>query len=259
MPYFDRIAYTVLATLFGLCVGSFLNVVIYRLPAGIKMTVDRSHCPQCKALIHWYDNIPLLSYLILGGKCRHCKKRISPIYPIVEALNMIGWLGAFLLFWDNIIYACMVCVAFSCFICVCMIDWKTMLIYDRFNIILALIGVGSIFVYDGISWVSHLIGLGVGLAFTLGISLVFKVLTGKEGMGMGDVKLSCAVGLMLGWQNMILSFLIATVSATVFAVVSKKSKSREFPFAPFLTLGFAVSMYFGNSIIFAYLSLFNLK
>ena len=113
----------VLFGLFGLCVGSFLNVVIYRLPNGMSLAKPNSHCPKCKYELRWYDNIPVISYLMLGGKCRSCKTHISFRYTAVELANMIMWLASALLFWErSVVMAIIYAIVSSLFICIFFID-----------------------------------------------------------------------------------------------------------------------------------------
>ena len=135
----------VLAGLLGLCVGSFLNVVIYRVPNGMSIATPPSHCPKCGYRLRAVDNIPVLSYVFLGGKCHNCKEHISFRYTAVELLNMALWLLCVLIFWKkSIVYACMAAAACSVFICIAFIDLEHQLIFDRFIITLFVLGVVAI-------------------------------------------------------------------------------------------------------------------
>ena len=148
--------------LVGLAVGSFLNVVIYRLPNKMSMVSPGSHCTTCDYSLKWYDNIPVVSYLILGGKCRKCKQPISPRYMIVELINALLWVLSVYLFWEkNPVYACISAVVMSTLICVFYIDLEHMLIFNRFVIILAVAGVVAIFFDKYTVWYDHLIGAAV--------------------------------------------------------------------------------------------------
>ena len=138
-----KIATIVLTILLGLCVGSFLNVVIYRLPLGQSLAKPKSHCPKCNAPIKWYDNIPVLSYIILGGKCRHCKEKISFRYPAIEILNAVLWFACLTLF-TNLIVPTMTCnwikfgtslVACSALICIFFCDYDKMLIPEVLQLV----------------------------------------------------------------------------------------------------------------------------
>lgn len=252
----------VLSGILGLCVGSFLNVVIYRLPHNMSLAKPGSHCPSCKYELHWYDNIPVLSYLMLGGKCRKCKTHISFRYTAVELANTLLWLLCVFLFWEKSIpLACIYIIVLSVFICVFFIDLEHQIIFDRFQIILLVLGVASIFFDKDFGWLSHVIGGVVGFSVFYLISWGFEKLCGKEGLGGGDVKLAGVVGLLLGWERLLLGLLIATIPAAVIMLIlskGKKGENRQFPFAPFLVVGFGASMLFGTQIIGWYLALLGL-
>lgn len=262
MDKFYLICAYVLSGIFGLCVGSFLNVVIYRLPNKMSLAKPNSHCPTCKYELRWYDNIPVLSYVMLGGKCRSCKTHISFRYTAVELANTVLWLLCTFLFWEKSIpLACIYMVVFSVFLCVFFIDLEHQIIFDRFQIILLILGVASIFFDKDYGWLSHIIGGVSGFAVFYLISWGFEKLCGKEGLGGGDVKLAGVVGLLLGWERLLLGLLIATIPAAVIMLIlskGKKGESRQFPFAPFLVVGFGVSMLFGTQIVGWYLSLLGL-
>lgn len=261
---FTLLCVYVLAGLLGLCVGSFLNVVIYRLPNGMSLSHPGSHCPKCDYALKWYDNIPVLSYLFLGGKCRSCRAPISPRYIAVELLNAVLWLlSVWLFFEESAVYAVTAMVVSSLLICVFFIDLEHMLIFDRFQILLALCGVAAMFTDSFTAWQDHLIGAAVGagvfMALYYGSLAVLKI----EGLGQGDVKYAAAAGLLLGWQKFIPAILIGSVLGCVFMVAANRirhaEKHTEYPFGPFLVVGTLVAMFFGNAIIRWYLGvLFNL-
>lgn len=262
MEQFYLICAYVLSGVLGLCVGSFLNVLIYRWPNNMSIAKPNSHCPTCKYELRWYDNIPVLSYLMLGGKCRSCKTHISFRYTAVELANTLLWLLCALLFWEKSIpLACIYMVVCSIFICIFFIDLEHKIILDRFQIALLVLGIASIFFDKDVAWGSHIIGgLGGFVVFYL-ISWGFEILRHKEGLGGGDVKLAGVVGLLLGWERLLLGLLIATIpAAIILAILSrgKEGEEREFPFAPFLVIGFGISMLFGTGIIGWYLSLFGI-
>lgn len=255
------VAVYILAGVLGLCVGSFLNVVIYRVPNGMSLAKPPSHCPQCGTRIKWYDNIPVLSYCFLGGKCRSCGAHIPFRYTLVELANALLWLACVFAFWERSIpYACIAAVACSVFLCVACIDLEHMLVFDRFVVILAALGVASIF-FDGFApWWSHLVGGGGGGLVLLLIGLVLTKLLKKDALGGGDVKLVAAFGLLLGWEKLLLGLLVASLTASVallvLRLVRKDERGREYPFAPFLVFGAAVAMFVGELVIEWYLSLF---
>ncbi|MBQ2944981.1 MAG: prepilin peptidase [Clostridia bacterium] len=274
MELFYLIVTYVLVGLFGLCVGSFLNVVIYRVPNGMSIAKPNSHCPNCKYELRWYDNIPILSYLILGGKCRSCKTHISFRYTAVEIANTLLWLLCTLLFWEKSIpLAVIYMLTLSVFICVFFIDLEHKIVFDRFQIILLILAICSIFFDKEYGWISHIIGGVSGFAVFYLISWLFEKMSGKEGLGGGDVKLTGAVGLLLGWERLLLALLIATIPAAVIMLIVNRIRSKsaeeneemtdeqekgQYPFAPFLVFGFSVAMFFGKTIIDWYLSILGL-
>lgn len=268
MDVFELVVAYVFAGLFGICIGSFLNVVIYRVPNGMSVAFPGSHCPKCGYQLKWYDNIPVLSYLMLGGKCRGCKGRISPRYATVELANMLLWLLSVALFWErSIVFACITAFASSLMICVFYIDIDHKLVFDRFVIMIGVLGIVAIFFDPSYAWYSHLIGGVAGFVTFYLIAWGFEKLRGIEGLGGGDIKLTAVCGLLLGWERLLLSVLIAAVSASVVLVILSKRAERksgdgaeiEYPFAPFLTSGFAIAMFFGDTIINWYLALIGLN
>lgn len=257
-----KIIAIVLSAILGLCVGSFLNVVIYRLPNGINLAKPASHCPKCNNPIKWYDNIPVLSYLILGGKCRHCKEHISIRYTIVELLNALLWVGSVLMFWSrNIPYTITVCIACSILICIFFIDLEHMIIPDSLQLCLLACAIAMIFTeWDpDNTWDVKLYGLlvcgGLFVVIHYGALILFK----KEAIGGGDVKLFAILGLMLGLSNSILMLIISTVLASIVLllvkVIKKFNKDKEYPFAPFIVIAAIISIFFGYYIVTGYLDL----
>lgn len=218
-----KITLYVLSALAGLAIGSFLNVVIYRLPKGTFFSKARSFCPNCGAPIKAYDNIPVLSYIILRGKCRNCHEPISPRYPVIEALNCILWVVNFAVFgisWMTIIYDILVSVC----IVVAMIDFDTFEIPDSSNITILLLGLITFFPISGVSWQSKLIG-----CVCISVPLFIVALFG--GMGLGDVKLFFVLGLLFGWQKILVLFLISVIvgaiCSVIYMVIRKKKDSGE--------------------------------
>ncbi len=256
---FDIYAYVLFGVL-GLCIGSFLNVVIYRLPRGMSLAKPDSHCTSCNYFLKWYDNIPVLSYLLLGGKCRKCKAKISPRYMLVEIFTCLCYLASAFLFWKSSpVYAVLCALTCSILICVFFIDLEHLIILDRFHIFIAILGIVAIF-FDGFTfWYDHFIGClvggGVFLLIYFGAILALK----KEGLGFGDVKLAFATGLLLGWQKFLLAILLASILACLVLIPIKyaknHSKHTEYPFGPFIAFGVLVALLFGAKIISWYISL----
>lgn len=250
----------VLAGIVGLCVGSFLNVVIYRLPNGMNLSKPASHCTTCDYKLRWYDNIPVISYLCLGGKCRKCRKPISPRYIIVEIVNAILWVLSVHMFWERKPLAAVLCaIVLSTLICIFFIDLEHLLIFNRFTIIIAVAGAIFTFIDRYTYWYDHLIGAAVFGGFFLLVYYGAIWVLKREGLGFGDVKLAFAAGLMLGWQRMMLAMLVASVSASIVLLAVRYArgdeKDREYPFGPFIAVGVALALLFGQAIIDWYLLL----
>lgn len=250
----------ILTGLFGLCVGSFLNVVIYRLPNEMSLSKPSSHCTVCDYTLKWYDNIPVISYVILGGKCRKCKTRISPRYMAVELANMLLWLLSVCLFWqESILYACVSAIVSSTLICIFFIDLEHMLIFNRFTVIIAACGVAAMFCDGGTQWYDHLIGLAVGGGIFVALYYGAYFLLKKEGLGLGDVKYAAAAGLLLGWQKLILAVLIASIAGAIGMYIANRirntDKRTEHPFGPYLASGTLIAMLIGNPLITWYIGL----
>lgn len=263
------------ALLIGLCFGSFANVVIARLPvmmqaqwrrdcaelnsqtpatsdtAVFNLAQPASHCPSCKAPIRWYDNIPLVSYAILRGRCRRCQTHISARYPMVELLagvltavtiftfgfDLLGWSYALL------IYTLLILT---------LIDRDHMLLPDQLTLPLLWLGLlGSIF-WLPVSPQDAIIGATAGYLFLWSIFWLFKIFTGKEGMGYGDFKLLAALGAWLGWQHLPLIILLSSVVGAVYGIGQilkrKSSSSQPMPFGPFLAIAGGISLYFSEPI-----------
>ena len=208
----DIILY-ILSTLLGLAVGSFLNVCIYRIPRGKFWSNSRSYCPRCGAPIKAYDNIPLVSYIILKGRCRSCHERISPRYPIIESLNMILWIVNYAVFgmsYTTLIYD----VLASTMIVVAMVDFDMTEIPDSSIVTIVILGLLSFIPNVGVAtWQSMLIG-----AFCVSVPILILSLFGL--MGMGDAKLYFALGLLFGWERILVIFLLSFVIGTVAALVN---------------------------------------
>lgn len=248
----------ILALILGLCVGSFLNVVIYRLPNNMSLSHPGSHCTTCDYSLKWYDNIPVLSYILLGGKCRKCKSPISPRYMIVELVNGLLWLACTVLFWkESVLYAAAAAVVCSTLICIFFIDLEHMLIFNRFTLIVAAGGVAAMLTRG--AWLDHLIGAAAGAVVFLGLYYGAIALLKQEGLGFGDVKYAAAAGLLLGWQKFILAMLIASIAGAVVMTalnrIQKEDKRKEHPFGPYLAAGTLVALLAGDAIIGWYMDL----
>lgn len=235
-----------LLTIFGLLIGSFLNALIYRLPRNINIAFPRSSCPNCNKVITWYENIPVLSYLFLRGKCSGCGTKISSLYPAVE---IITGLVAFLLApqTPNPIELSQFFFLFSVF-CVFLvhfiIDLKHQLLPDSLNLYLAVLFLVAGF-FKG-NWGAMFIGGAIGLGFPLLVSWIFYQLKGQVGLGGGDIKLYGALGLYLGpvgiMQNLFLSCFLGAVVGIVFIALKLIKRENPIPFGPFILLVAAIQI-----------------
>lgn len=244
----------IIVFVYGIVIGSFLNVLIYRIPLKENIATNRSHCMTCGEKIKWYDLIPLVSYICLGGKCRHCGSKISKQYPLVEAINGCGYVWIFAingLSWLSILYS----LVFSILIVISVIDWRYYEIPPALNLAIGVLGAVRA-IYDYKNLLDYLIGFCV----ISGFLLILFLLTKGRGIGGGDIKLMAAAGLFLGWKNIILAFVIGTVLGAVIHVTLMKVKGKErvLAFGPYLSAGIFIAMLYGNSIISWYLSLMNI-
>lgn len=256
----DNYLYYILAGIIGLCIGSFLNVVIYRLPRKIPLMFARSECPNCKNKIAFYDNIPVLSYLILGGKCRKCKTRISFRYPLIEIINMVAYLVMahyFQLTPMFFIFA----VLSSALIAIFFIDLDFQIIPDSITLPGILIGLGVSFLPNGIGIVSSAIGMVVGGGSLYLVAILGDKLFKKESMGGGDIKMAAMLGAFLGWQKVVFIFFGSAavgmvISIFVLALSKKIRRSRMIPFGPFLAIAAFIAILYGDTIIAYYINNF---
>ena len=249
----DALILTIL-TVFGLCVGSFLNVLIYRIPKGEEFVKTPSHCMTCGHNLSWYENIPLISWLLQGCKCRACGVKLSAQYPIVEALNGAMWLLTGLLYRGDWLTVGLYCVLFSMLLVLSVIDWRTFTIPNGINLVIFLLGVVRL-ITDLDHWVSYVIGL-------VSVSLVFLLMhlaTHGNGLGMGDVKLVAGAGLLLGWSSMLLAVVIGSLSgAIIHSVRMRRGADRKLAFGPYLAAGIWIAALGGQQIVDAYFGLFGL-
>lgn len=247
--------YGIFTVLLGLVFGSFLNVCIYRIPKKEPIVFGRSHCMSCGTTLKPIDLVPVFSFIFLGGKCRHCKAKISIRYPLVELLNTGLWISAFYIFGYS--FKTLTAFAFiSGLIVLSFIDIDTKTIPNGLVIYLLVVGALNCIADNSSPLYGKLIGI-----FACGLPLLVIALVIRGGMGGGDVKFAFAAGLFLGWQHSLLALFIAFVTGAVFGLVymliTKKDGKSPIPFAPFLSLGMVISMFFGDSLIRFYLSLFS--
>ena len=246
----DLIPYIVIF-IFGITIGSFLNVCIYRIPLGESIVTAPSHCMSCGSKLKWYDMVPVFSWLVLGGKCRSCKAKISAQYPIVEAANGILYVVVCMvngLNGQSLLY----CLMVSALLVLSVIDWRTYEIPVGINLFLAVLGVIAT-VLDKNNWTDHLIG-AVCVSGFLGI--LYLASSGRA-IGGGDIKLMAACGLILGWKQIILAFLLGCILGSVIHLIRMKrsGQSHVLALGLYLSMGIFLSALWGNTWITGYLSL----
>ncbi len=253
MELLNVIPYPILTgfvVVFGLLVGSFSNVCIYRMPRQESVVFPASHCTACGSPVRPYDNIPVVSYLLLGGKCRSCGVKISPIYPAVESAIGLLITLAYLHFGLSVEFL-VTAVVSTVLVIVTVIDLQHRIIPDKITLPGIVFGFAAGFYLEG--WRDSLIGFFVGG----GLFYLIAVLS-RGGMGGGDIKFIAAAGALVGWQKVLLIIFIGALSGSVvgIALMALKGGTRKsmIPFGPFLALGTLVVLYFGDDLVRLYLS-----
>ena len=244
---------------FGISFGSFFNVLIYRLPHEISLYRPGSHCPICKSKIRFYENVPIISFIALRGRCSHCKAKISWRYPLVEALAGLLAVGAF--YWFGFTVKGFEAALLSLiFIPVFFIDLEHRIIPDILDLPWIPIGlIVSFFPGAIVNWKESLLGIIIGGGLFFFVMWMGEKVFRKEAMGFGDVKLAAMLGAFLGWKNILLvlvmgSFFGSVVGIAIIALSRRDGKSTYVPFGPFLVFAAALALYFGGTIIKAYLT-----
>jgi leader peptidase (prepilin peptidase)/N-methyltransferase len=243
---------TILVFFFGACIGSFLNVCIYRIPSGLSVVHPGSSCPRCRTLIAFYDNLPILSYLLLRGKCRSCRAPIAVRYPFVELLGGLLALACALAF-GLTLHALVVFAFIATLIVVALIDLDHRIIPD----VISLPGIPLFFLASmavpTLTWQSSLVGILVGGGSLFSVAWVYQRITGREGMGGGDIKLLAMIGAMTGWQGVVFTLFAASAVGTVIGILamlrSGGNMRLAIPFGPFLALGAVIYLFFGQGLI----------
>ena len=238
--------------LFGTIIGSFLTVCVYRLPQEQSIVTPRSACPRCGQPIRWYDNVPVLSFILLRGRCRNCQASIPPRYPVIEITNGIGYLAVYGYFgwgWPAVVYA----VFFSALLTITWIDWDHQIIPDVITLPGILLGLLSASLVLPVGFVNSVIGIIVGGGVLLLMAWLSPLLFGKEGLGGGDIKLLAMVGAFLGWQHALGTLMIASVIGAVVGVglmaVRVMKRGQYMPFGPYLALGAILSLFYGPQMM----------
>jgi len=244
--------------IFGLCIGSFLNVCIYRLPTSLSIVHPRSMCSNCGTLIASYDNIPIISYLWLRGRCRHCRTKISLRYPIVEFLCGLFALGAYLKF-DLTIEALIYFLFFAALMVVTFIDLDHRIIPDVITLPGIPICFAAGFALPTITYKDALLGILSGGGSLFLVAWTYSLITKKEGMGGGDIKLLAMIGAIVGWKGVLFTIFVASLVGTLAGLAvmlqSRKGLKLAVPFGPFLSIGSITYIFFGTPLIAWYFNL----
>ena len=251
----DTLFFTILYLiifLFGIVIGSFLNVCIFRIPKGESIAKKRSHCMSCGYQLAWYDLIPLFSWIMLCGKCRKCKAPISPQYPIIEASNGLLYVLIFLIHGfslESVLY----CLAVSALLALSVIDFRTFEIPFGFVVFIGVLGVIHM-ALDFENWLSYLIGL---IAVSVPLLIILLVSKGRA-IGGGDVKLMAACGLLLGWELILPAFIVGCILGSVIHIIRIRvsGEGHVLAMGPYLSAGVFLSMLFGTALVNWYISLF---
>ena len=248
----------IISIIFGAIVGSFLNVCIIRLPTEESIITPGSHCPHCKSPIKFYDNIPMLSYFILKGKCRHCNEPISFQYPLIEGLTAFGSLIIFMRFGPSLSYLFFFSFV-AALIVITVIDLYHQIIPDAISIPGIGVGLLGSLIIPYITFFNSMIGILVGGGSLFLVATLYQWLFKREGMGGGDVKLLAMIGAFLGWKSVILTILLSSFIGSIVGIAIMLLKGKDFkyaiPFGPFLSLGAVISLLYGESLIRWYFGL----
>jgi leader peptidase (prepilin peptidase)/N-methyltransferase len=242
----------VYSALFGLALGSFMNVCIYRIPLKKSIVSPPSSCPNCGERIRFYDNIPLISYLLLLGKCRHCSNPLAWHYPLVEALT--GLLSVALFIRYGLSYQYFLFLLFtSALVTISFIDLHHKIIPDVLSLSGIVVGLAVSFMPGTISWLDSLIGIIAGGGSLFLVAFVYERITGREGMGGGDIKLLAMIGAWLGWRQLylivLISSLVGAIVGIAFLLMAGKGFRVRIPFGPFLSLGAIACLFFGPELM----------
>ena len=243
-------------TLFGLIIGSFMNVCIYRIPRHLSPARPRSSCTTCGHMLAWYENIPIGSYLVLRGRCRGCGAPISLMYPIIEAITCLMFLGAYLLYGPSpllvarLLFGCAMIVLF-------VIDLQHKILPN----VITLPGIVAGLLLSevaGPGWKDSLIGIVAGGGMLWAIAEIYYRVRKEEGLGMGDVKMLAMVGAFVGWKLTLLTLMLASFGGTIIGlaliVTQRGGMKHALPFGTFLALGAAAAATFGPAVLDWYLS-----
>jgi len=239
------------STVFGLAVGSFLNVCIHRLPRGESLLWPGSHCPQCSKPLRWFHNLPLVSWLVLRGRCAHCKQAISIRYPLVEAATAIVWIAIVWLTPPGWLMVSRLALG-TALIVLFMIDLEHQILPN----VITLPGIAAGFAFSFVAPpgpIESLLGIAIGGGVLYGIALGYYLLRKEEGMGMGDVKMLAMIGAFLGWRLVLVTLVLSSFAGALIGIgvlASQRGGMRyALPFGTFLSLGALSAMLAGEQLL----------
>jgi leader peptidase (prepilin peptidase) / N-methyltransferase len=241
---------------FGLVIGSFVNVVIARLPQRRSLWAPRSACPQCGNLIAWYDNVPLVSFAALRGRCRACAAPIPWRYPLVEAATALLFAVAWLAFGGDVRNFVVASVFLAALVAITVIDLRHQIIPDAITLPGIVAGLAASVATPRISWRDAVIGVLLAVALFVAV-----IVLSRGGMGGGDLKLGAMLGAFLGWQALLVALFVAVmlggISAVALLASRRLARKDAIPFGPFLAVGGVVALFWGDAIIAWYLGGFD--
>jgi len=240
---------------YGAIIGSFLNVCIARLPDGRSVVRPPSHCPKCQSFLAWYENIPILSYLFLAGRCRTCRVRISAIYPAVEVLTGALAVALFLRLGPTLAFAGYFAFA-AALVVITFIDLDHQIIPDVISLPGIVVGLAFSLVSPLVTPFDALVGALAGGGTLLAVAWLYKTFRGQEGMGGGDIKLLAMIGAFLGWKSIFVTLFVGSVIGSIIGVIVMLYEGADtklaIPFGPFLAGGALVYLFWGDRILAFY-------
>ena len=248
------IVVAVIVFIFGCCIGSFLNVCIYRIPKQEDITFTRSHCMECGNVLKWYELIPVASFVAQKGRCRNCKTKLSVQYPVIELLNGIFYCVIFCIYGLTML-ALLLCILSSVLIVITVIDWRYYEIPLGCNICILILGIIRV-ITDYHNALLYVIGF---FAVSLFLLILFLASNGRA-IGGGDIKLMAAAGLFLGWKNVLLAFAIGCIGGAIIHLIRMRvsDKDHVLAFGPYLSAGILIAALFGDELVSCYLALVGL-
>lgn len=248
----EKIVFGITFFIYGIVIGSFTNVCIYRIPQKENIAKERSHCMACNHTLAWHDLFPLFSWLFLKGKCRYCGAKISKQYPIVEFINGAFYVWIYLVFGlsiETILY----CFLLSALVTLSVIDWRTFEIPLGINIFILCLGI-----IGTLADLEHLADHLIGLVCVSGFLAILYYATKGRGIGGGDVRLMGAAGLLAGWQKILLALVLGAILGSVIHIIRMRVEGQEhaLAFGPYLSAGIMIAVLYGTPLISWYTGMF---